>query len=291
MTEPSSLSPIESLVLARLLLAGEKGAKAADLKKDLEPLLGHRWSGGELTAVLERTVIKLVSLALAAYQPVKSKKAAPAVALTDERPPDRTRLPEGRSASHQAETNVGQPQEIAASGPRAGACRAGWSACQGRQAERGSAQDPVRFIARRIPQCEAGQGGVDAQGTRHGGTRKGDSRYGPGGSLPPRVGRRSPHRAQEGARPVAGQKAPARGVTTPRSCAMRSFATGSTRAWASGRWKLPSRAIPPQPPRPRLHRWTWPVRSHGSGGGPRCQSGRYGDNKVFIVHVWTSTPA
>ena len=83
MTEPSSLSPIESLVLARLLLAGEKGAKTADLKKDLEPLLGHRWSGGELTAVLERTVIKLVSMALAAYQPVKSKKAAPAVALTE----------------------------------------------------------------------------------------------------------------------------------------------------------------------------------------------------------------
>jgi hypothetical protein len=83
MTEPSSLSPIESLVLARLLLAGEKGAKTGHLKKDLEPLLGHRWSGGELTAVLERTVIKLVSLALAAYQPVKSKKAAPAVALTE----------------------------------------------------------------------------------------------------------------------------------------------------------------------------------------------------------------
>jgi hypothetical protein len=83
MIEPSSLSPIESLVLARLLLAGEKGAKIGDLKKDLEPLLGHRWSGGELTAVLERTVIKLVSLALAAYQPVKSKRAAPAVALTE----------------------------------------------------------------------------------------------------------------------------------------------------------------------------------------------------------------
>jgi hypothetical protein len=83
MTEPSSLSPIESLVLARLLLAGEKGAKTGDLKKDLEPLLGHRWSGGELTTVLERTVIKLVSIALAAYQPVKSKKAAPAVALTE----------------------------------------------------------------------------------------------------------------------------------------------------------------------------------------------------------------
>ena len=37
MTEPSSLSPIESLVLARLLLAGEKGAKTGDLKKDQKP--------------------------------------------------------------------------------------------------------------------------------------------------------------------------------------------------------------------------------------------------------------
>lgn len=84
MAEPLPLSPIESLALARLLLAGEKGAKVADLKKDLEPLLGHRWPGGELTAVLERTVIKLVSMALAAYQPVKRKNAAPAVALTAE---------------------------------------------------------------------------------------------------------------------------------------------------------------------------------------------------------------
>jgi hypothetical protein len=82
MTEPSSLSPIEALALARLLLAGEKGAKVSDLKKDLDPLLGHRWSGGELAAVLERVLIKLVSLALAAHQPAKRKNAPSAVALT-----------------------------------------------------------------------------------------------------------------------------------------------------------------------------------------------------------------
>ena len=50
------------LVLTRLLPAGEKGAKTVKIKKDLEPLLGHRWSGGVLTDVLERTLIKLVSL-------------------------------------------------------------------------------------------------------------------------------------------------------------------------------------------------------------------------------------
>src|SRR4051794_15543783 len=39
---------VGQLVLARLLVAGEKGATTADLKKALEPLLGHRWTGAAL---------------------------------------------------------------------------------------------------------------------------------------------------------------------------------------------------------------------------------------------------
>jgi hypothetical protein len=84
MTEPLQLSPIEALVLARLLTLGEKGAKTAQVRKDLEPLLGHRWSGNALTAVLDRTLIKLSSAGLVAMQPAKSKRAAPLVQLTPE---------------------------------------------------------------------------------------------------------------------------------------------------------------------------------------------------------------
>jgi hypothetical protein len=39
---------VGQLVLARLLVAGEKGATTTELKKALEPLLGHRWSGAAL---------------------------------------------------------------------------------------------------------------------------------------------------------------------------------------------------------------------------------------------------
>jgi DNA-binding PadR family transcriptional regulator len=51
--ESSAIGP---LVLARLLVGGEKGATATDLKKALEPLLGHRWAGAALADRLARAL-------------------------------------------------------------------------------------------------------------------------------------------------------------------------------------------------------------------------------------------
>lgn len=47
-TEPSKMSPTAQAILARLLVAGSKGATGSDLKKALEPLMGHRWPGAQL---------------------------------------------------------------------------------------------------------------------------------------------------------------------------------------------------------------------------------------------------
>ena len=82
--EPGPLSPLELLVLARLLPAGEKGQKPARIRKDLEPLLDHRWSGNALTEVLDRALIKLATRGLVARLPVKSKKAVATAVLTAE---------------------------------------------------------------------------------------------------------------------------------------------------------------------------------------------------------------
>ena len=47
-TVPEQLSTIGHLVLVRLLIGGDKGDTVAKIKKDLEPLLVHRWAGMEL---------------------------------------------------------------------------------------------------------------------------------------------------------------------------------------------------------------------------------------------------
>lgn len=82
MDEREKPGPLEALILARLLPAAEKGVKPADLKKDLEPLLGHRWSGTALTTILERSMIKLIARQHVVHLPVKSKRATPPLALT-----------------------------------------------------------------------------------------------------------------------------------------------------------------------------------------------------------------
>jgi hypothetical protein len=90
MNEPSPLSPVEIVVLTRLLPVGPKGEATAKIQKDLEPLLEHRWSGAALAAVIDRALLKLSSLGLAeAVAPPakgkgKSKKAPePRHSITD----------------------------------------------------------------------------------------------------------------------------------------------------------------------------------------------------------------
>ena len=62
------------LVLARLLAAGEKGELASKVRKDLEPLLSHRWAGGALAESLDRALGELESAGLVARLPGKTKK-------------------------------------------------------------------------------------------------------------------------------------------------------------------------------------------------------------------------
>ncbi len=84
MTEELDLRPIDLLVLTRLLATGEKGDTVSGIRKDLAPLLEHRWSGNVLTQVLDRTLIRLSSLGLVIQRPGKTKRAAPGVLLTED---------------------------------------------------------------------------------------------------------------------------------------------------------------------------------------------------------------
>lgn len=89
MTEEPDLSPLDLLVLARLLPVGEKGDKPEKIQKDLGPLLEHRWSGSASTAVVDRALVKLTAQGLVTRLPTKRKNDVPSVALT----------PEGRQAA------------------------------------------------------------------------------------------------------------------------------------------------------------------------------------------------
>ncbi len=84
-------SPVESLVLARLLTAAAGGDAIAKIKKDLEPLLVHRWGGAALTERIEAALLALQSQGLVDLLPGKTKKAAPKFVLTTD----------GRSRGHQ----------------------------------------------------------------------------------------------------------------------------------------------------------------------------------------------
>jgi hypothetical protein len=81
-TLATNLSAIESLVLARLLPVGEKGEVGSKIKKDLEPLLAHRWVGAALTERIDLALADLASRELVALLAGKTKKAAPKFVLT-----------------------------------------------------------------------------------------------------------------------------------------------------------------------------------------------------------------
>lgn len=58
-------TPVDQLLLARLLVAGDKGATGSEIKKALEPLLGHRWAGAALNERLRQSLSDLESAGLA----------------------------------------------------------------------------------------------------------------------------------------------------------------------------------------------------------------------------------
>jgi hypothetical protein len=84
MDSATNHDPIGSLVLARLLAAGEKGESIAKVQKDLEPLLAHRDADPPLAPALGRAIEALKAAGLVDFLLGKSKKAAPRVVLTAE---------------------------------------------------------------------------------------------------------------------------------------------------------------------------------------------------------------
>ena len=73
---------IESLILTRLLIVGEKGEAASKIRRDLEPLLPHRWLGAALAELLERSLAALVSSGSVVRVSGNSRKASPRYVLT-----------------------------------------------------------------------------------------------------------------------------------------------------------------------------------------------------------------
>jgi len=78
----SNLSAISTLVLVRLLAAGDKGETVGKIKKDLEPLLTHRWQSAALTERIDQVLAEVESTGMVALIRGKSKKSVPRVAST-----------------------------------------------------------------------------------------------------------------------------------------------------------------------------------------------------------------
>lgn len=72
MTHRDEPTPVGLLVLARLLTGGETGAEFSEIKKDVGPLLEHRWAGAALTALLEEALAQLEAAGLATRTTVKN---------------------------------------------------------------------------------------------------------------------------------------------------------------------------------------------------------------------------
>src|SRR5262245_22428949 len=84
MAASTNISAMSYLVLVRLLAAGEKGEAGSKIRKDIEPLLAHRWSGAAMADMLDRVLDELEAAGLVASLPGKTRKAAPKIALTAE---------------------------------------------------------------------------------------------------------------------------------------------------------------------------------------------------------------
>ncbi len=82
MTASPDLSAISALVLTRLLLVSEKGETAAKIQRDLAPLLQHRWSSGALADEIGRALGELEVNGLVTSLRGKTKKSVPKVLLT-----------------------------------------------------------------------------------------------------------------------------------------------------------------------------------------------------------------
>jgi DNA-binding MarR family transcriptional regulator len=78
----TDLPAVEALVLTRLLPVSEKGDTSAKIKKDLEPLLGHRASGAAITETVEQAIGNLEAAGFVTLQRGRTKRSVPRVILT-----------------------------------------------------------------------------------------------------------------------------------------------------------------------------------------------------------------
>lgn len=81
MSGETESTPVGQLLLARLLVAGDKGATGAEIRKALEPLVGHRWAGAALTEQLGQGLADLEAAGLVSVTRVKKTERR---ALTEE---------------------------------------------------------------------------------------------------------------------------------------------------------------------------------------------------------------
>jgi hypothetical protein len=82
MTETAHLSVVESLILVRMLTAGQKGEAGSKIKKDLEPLLAHQCMQLAVSERVDQAITSLQSLQLLFLLPGKTRKATPKLFLT-----------------------------------------------------------------------------------------------------------------------------------------------------------------------------------------------------------------
>ena len=167
MNEPSAIDLVDQLVLARLLVAGEKGATISELKKALDPLLGHRFAGAALAERLAQALASLESAGLV-HRTRKGKTERG------------TRTPEGErhaleflGLDHLPPGLKWDPIKKAYLAARAlGPAPSEGQDRQARQRRPGiqgrAAEDAVRPAARRLPDVRPGdrRPGVEAAGVR-----------------------------------------------------------------------------------------------------------------------------
>jgi hypothetical protein len=82
MTETAHLSVVESLILVRMLTVGQKGEAGSKIKKDLEPLLAHQCMHSAVSERVDQAISSLQSSQLLFLLPGKTRKAAPKLFLT-----------------------------------------------------------------------------------------------------------------------------------------------------------------------------------------------------------------
>ena len=82
MTSATKPDPVGCLVLLRLLPPGDKGESPTKIQKDLEPLLSHRWSGVPLSGALNHAIDDLKASGLVTFLLGKTRKAATKICLT-----------------------------------------------------------------------------------------------------------------------------------------------------------------------------------------------------------------